>query len=68
MALIDKPNGGKLENVKFKLPPALLAEVEQYCEWAGFKGDLTHFFINAATFVLTKDKDWKQFKKSKKDD
>ena len=68
MALIDKPNSDKLENIKLKLSPEILAEVEQYCDWAGFKGDLTHFFTNAATFVLTKDKDWKQFKKNKKSD
>jgi hypothetical protein len=68
MALIDKPDIGKLENVKLRLSPALLTEVEQYCEWAGFKDDLAHFFTTSATFVLTKDKEWKQFKKSKKDD
>jgi hypothetical protein len=66
MALISKPDEAKLNDIKIKLSTNLLNEVEQYCEWAGFKNDLTHFFVNAATIVLAKDKDWKAFKKTKK--
>jgi hypothetical protein len=66
MALISKPSETKLNDVKIKLTTSLLNEIEQYCEWAGFTDDVNHFFVNAATFVLTKDKEWKAFKKTKK--
>ena len=65
MALIQKKEAVSKEDLRLKIDGKLHQDILSYCKWAGFENDLSHFVQEAANFVLSKDKDWKAFKKLK---
>ena len=48
--------------LKFEIDTALLEEIKAYMAYADVK-DIDHFFAEAAHFVFSKDKGWKDRKK-----
>lgn len=65
MALIEKKQKTEKADVRIKINQSIKNEVEAYCSWAGIEG-LNHFFSEAAKVVLSKDKDWRQYKAVRK--
>ncbi len=66
MPLIAAPDLAKKQDVKLKLSASLVTEIKNYCSWAGIENNLDHFFSEAASMVLKKDKDWLATKRSSK--
>lgn len=65
MPIIKSDKSKEIEKVKFFINSAILSEVKDYCAWASIE-DLGVFFEQAAEFILTKDKEWKSYKKVNK--
>lgn len=55
----------KLENkrVSIKIDSTLLSQIEDYCKYVGF-AKVDDFFAEAATYVLSKDKDYSEHAKT----
>ena len=52
-----------IQAIKFNIEEDLLKEVEEYCKV--FKVDSKdHFFNESIKYLLSKDPDWKKYKKS----
>lgn len=68
MALITARKVQDKEKLKIEINQDIYSEIQSYCSWAGID-DLNHFFEEAASFVFSKDKDWKaqKSKSSKKE-
>ena len=65
MAIINGRHFSKKAKLKVNINPEILGEIEQYCQWAGIE-DLGYFVEEAASFVFSKDKDWKNQNKAAK--
>lgn len=65
MALINGNKLGKKERIKTEISAETLKKIEQYCAWANIS-DIGFFIEEAAHFVFSKDKDWKQQQKKLK--
>ena len=63
MPLIPGKPTNEKEDVRFRMEASTYKEMLDYCQWAGLRDDVAHFLNEAASMVLTKDKDWKQYKK-----
>ena len=61
MALIAKEIKIEKIDLRIKIDQNIKTEIESYCSWAGIE-DLNHFFSEAAKVVLSKDKDWRNYK------
>jgi hypothetical protein len=66
MPLIAASDLNKKQDLKLKLNNSLIEEIKSYCIWAGIENNLDHFFSEAASMVLRKDKDWIAAKRGKK--
>jgi hypothetical protein len=64
MALITAKKISDVEKIKVEINKEIYAEILRYCEWAGI-GEIDHFFEEAATFIFSKDKDWKKINSRK---
>lgn len=64
MALITAKKISDVEKIKLEINKEIYAEIQRYCEWAGI-GEIDHFFEEAATFIFSKDKDWKKINSRK---
>ncbi len=65
MAIINGNSSVKKEKIKAEINVDVLRKIEQYCEWANID-NIGFFLEEAAYFIFAKDKEWKQFQKSKK--
>lgn len=65
MALIASEKILDKEKIKLDLDQGVLAEINQYCSWANIS-NIEHFIEEAARFIFSKDKDWKNHLKSAK--
>lgn len=65
MAIINGTRFSKKEKLKVNINSEIIAKIEQYCQWAGIE-DLGYFIEEAASFVFSKDRDWKNQNKSAK--
>lgn len=63
MPLIAKKTKVQVEELRIKIASDLKAEIAQYCQ-AFALGDLSHFFSEAALYILGKDKEWQDKKKN----
>ena len=61
MALINAKKIADKEKIKLEIDKEIYAEIKKYCEWAGIT-EIDHFFEEAATFIFSKDKEWKKNK------
>lgn len=65
MPIISSEPVKKKERIKIDINAESSAEIQEYMKWANIT-DLSFFFEEAANFVLSKDKEWKQYKKNNK--
>ena len=63
MALINAKKITDKEKIKLELDKEIFTEIKNYCAWAGID-EIDHFFEQAATFIFSKDKDWKSSKRT----
>jgi len=57
MPIIKNKTGKDISSIKIKLNPAVLEQIESYCEWAGIY-DLGYFFEKAANNLYFHDPEW----------
>ena len=65
MAIISSQKTTEKEKVKFDISSSLLKDIKSYMKFADIK-DIDHFFSEAANFVFSKDKAWKEHLKNSK--
>jgi len=65
MPVISAQKQPEKDRLKIEINSETAEEIKAYMQWADIK-DLSFFFEEAASFVLSKDKEWKQHKKRQK--
>ena len=65
MPIINKPSGISKAKIKFEISNKLKEEIDEYCAWADFEKNHEHFFVEAAEYLLSKDKEWQHKRKQK---
>jgi len=63
MAIINGKSFAKKEKFKAIISSEILQEINDYCAWANIK-DLGFFIEEAASFIFSKDKEWKDHKRA----
>lgn len=63
MAIIKGNSSIKKEKIKAVISAEVFANIIHYCQWAGIE-DIDFFIEEAACFVFSKDKDWKEYQRS----
>jgi hypothetical protein len=63
MSIIKPQKTNEKEKLKIEIDINTFHDIESYCKWAKIN-DINHFFEEASNFVLSKDSDWKKYKKS----
>ena len=63
MAIINGERFTKKEKIKAVVSKEVLENIKAYCEWSDID-DLGFFIEEAACFVFSKDKDWKEHQRS----
>lgn len=58
MPLIKSKQKQEKAQVRICIESKVLETIKQYCDWAGVKKQ-DEFFEQAAQYLLSKDKDWK---------
>ncbi len=61
MSIIKPKPRYERAQIRVRIDSQVLSEIGQYCEYAGFKKQ-DEFFEEAALHVLSKDKDFKEWK------
>lgn len=64
MSLIKPKPEGKKITFKVSMNSSTVNEIKQYCDFAGFKNN-DEFLEEAATHILSKDKNFKEWRESK---
>lgn len=67
MALIAANKIKDKEKIKLEMDKDVYSEIQKYCSWAGIS-EIEHFFEEAASFIFSKDKEWKNYSRSIKRD
>lgn len=65
MAIIQKKISEKKDKIKVEINSEVMSKINEYCKWADVD-DISFFFEEAAQFVFSKDKKWKEHLKSNK--
>ena len=65
MAIINSNRCAKKEKIKAVVSSEVVAKIKEYCKWSQID-DIGFFIEEAALFVLSKDKDWKDHQRSVK--
>jgi len=65
MALLAASSDNKKKQIRVNIDATVLDSIKRYCDFANIK-KTDEFFEKAATFVLSKDKDWKAHQATKK--
>jgi len=58
MAIINGIKSTKKEKIKVTISSDIVAKINEYCQWANIE-DVGFFIEEAALFVFSKDKEWK---------
>lgn len=66
MPIINGNRFQKREKLKVEISSETLDKIKEYCKWANIGDNVGYFLEEAVTFVLSKDADWKRFKKTSK--
>jgi hypothetical protein len=45
------------KQIRIRLKPSVMNEIESYCKWVGLK-DISAFLEQSAAYILKKDKGW----------
>lgn len=67
MALITAPKTLEKDKIKIEINSVTYAEIKKYCAWSGIS-EIDYFFEEAAHYILSKDKEWKQHQSSIKEE
>lgn len=65
MALISAKKHNVKEKIKLDIDKEIYNEIEKYCAWEKID-DISYFFEEAASYILSKDKTWKAYKSKNK--
>lgn len=65
MAIINGTQFQKKDKIKASINSEIAEKIKEYCAWANID-DLGFFIEEAASFVFSKDRDWKQHNKANK--
>ena len=65
MPIIKASRTPKKEKIKAEINNEIYAKINAYCAWAKID-DIGFFIEEAASFIFSKDRDWKQHPKSAK--
>ena len=65
MPIINGSRFQKKEKIKAEITSEIYDRINAYCAWANID-DIGFFIEEAASFIFSKDKDWKQYEKSTK--
>ena len=63
MAIISGARSTTKDKLKIEINSEILETIRNYCEWADIE-NIDFFIEEAACFVFSKDKDWKEHSKS----
>ena len=63
MALIAAQKTTVKEKIKLDIDKEIYSDIQKYCVWSGIS-EMDHFFEEAASYILSKDKDWKKHQRS----
>lgn len=63
MAIISGSRATNKDKIKIEINSEVLETIQQYCKWADIE-NVDYFIEEAACFVFSKDKDWKEHNKS----
>ena len=63
MPIINGTRFQKKEKIKAEINSELIEKINAYCAWANID-DLGFFIEEAASFIFSKDRDWKQHEKA----
>lgn len=66
MAIIKKPKNHSKVKYKIEIIESVANEIDAYMEYIGID-DPSHFFTEAASFVFSKDSEWKKHQKNVKE-
>lgn len=66
MPVISSQKQPEKDRFKIEVNSEIAKEIKAYMKWADIQ-DFSFFFEEAANFVLSKDKEWKQNKKDRKE-
>ncbi len=65
MPIINGTRVQKKEKIKAEINSEIFEKMSAYCEWASID-DIGFFIEEAASFIFSKDRDWKQHEKAAK--
>ena len=65
MPIINGTRFQKKEKIKAEINSEIVAKMNDYCAWANID-DIGFFIEEAASFIFSKDRDWKQHVKMSK--
>ncbi len=65
MALISAKKTPEKEKIKIEISKDIYSEIKEYCSWVGID-DISYFFEESSIMIFSKDKEWKQHRKEKK--
>ncbi len=63
MAIINGKKFSKKEKVKAQISTETMIKINEYCQWANID-DLGFFIEEAAGFIFSKDRDWKDHQRA----
>ena len=61
MSIIKPKPKFEREQIRIQMDSLILSEIKRYCEYVGFKKH-DEFFEESASYILSKDKDFKEWK------
>ena len=65
MPIINGTRFQKKEKIKAEINSEVYEKINAYCAWANID-DIGFFIEEAASFIFSKDRDWKQYEKTAK--
>ncbi|WP_241652528.1 hypothetical protein, partial [Legionella pneumophila] len=65
MALISAKKAPEKEKIKIEISKEIYSEIKEYCSWVGID-NISYFFEESSIMIFSKDKEWKQHRKEKK--
>lgn len=66
MPIINGNRFQKREKLKVEISSETLEKIREYCQWANIGENVGYFLEEAVSFVLSKDAEWKRYKKAAK--
>lgn len=65
MAIINGMRKSNKDKLKIEINAEVLENIRSYCKWSEID-NIDYFFEEAASYILSKDRDWKKHQKTSK--